>query len=50
MMICLSMVITIHSMYIYIISLGETDMEIDVKLKPFCRNCQDVKDLSVQLA
>lgn len=36
MMICLRMVITIHSMYIYIISLGETVMEIDVKLKRFC--------------
>lgn len=36
MMICLRMVITIHSMYMYIISLGETVMEIDVKLKLFC--------------
>lgn len=35
MMMYLHMAIRIYSMYIYIIDLGETVMEIDVKLKLF---------------
>lgn len=35
MMMYLHMVIRIYNMYIYIIDLGETVMEIDVKLKRF---------------
>ncbi len=52
MMMYLHMVIRIYNIYIYTIDLGETVIEIDVKLKRFRWNCRiwDEQDLSVQLA